>query len=379
MPHAPCPMPHAQCPMTNNKMILLNPGPVNLSDRVRNALLNPDLCHREVEFSELQSRIREQLLQVYDLGGGWAAVLLTGSGTAAMEAMVSSLVPKNGKLLVIENGVYGERISKIAKIHNINYITLSHPWDAEIDIKGLVKLLDENPDITHLAVVHHETTTGRLNNLVEIAAICQQRRIQILVDAVSSFGAEELNFEDWGITACAATANKCLHGVPGTSFVILRRDALPSADTIPRTLYLDLTTYCQQQDKGGTPFTQSVQTFYALAEALQEMAETGGWRARHSYYSQLANLVRNGLISIGIKPLLPSGSSSVVLNAYYLPDNFSYEEFHDQLKAQDFVIYSGQGNLAQSIFRVSTMGAITQADMERFVSVVKQIISKGQF
>jgi 2-aminoethylphosphonate-pyruvate transaminase len=370
--------------MTNNKMILLNPGPVNLSDRVRNALLRPDLCHREVEFSQLQSRIREQLLQVYDLEGvgvaqprhRWAAILLTGSGTAAMEAMVSTLVPRNGKLLVIENGVYGERISKIAKIHDIDYITLSHPWDAEIDIKSLVQLLNENADITHLAVVHHETTTGRLNNLVELAAICQQRHIQLLVDAVSSFGAEELNFADWGITACAATANKCLHGVPGTSFVILRRDALPSVDTIPRTLYLDLATYCQQQDKGGTPFTQSVQTFYALAEALQEMAEAGGWRVRHSYYSQLANLVRDGLASMGIKSLLPKESSSVVLNAYYLPDNFTYEEFHDQLKAQDYVIYSGQGNLAQSIFRVSTMGAITHADMERFLNVVKQIISQ---
>ncbi|MEH2278230.1 MAG: 2-aminoethylphosphonate aminotransferase [Nostoc sp.] len=359
-------------------MILLNPGPVNLSDRVRNALLRPDLCHREVEFSQLQSRIREQLLQVYGLESDrWAAVLLTGSGTAAMEAMISSLVPKDGKLLVIENGVYGERLSKIAKIHSINYITLSHPWDAEIDINGLVKLLDENADITHLAVVHHETTTGRLNNLVELALICQERRIQLLVDGVSSFGAEELNFADWGITACAATANKCLHGVPGTSFVILRRDALPSVATIPRTLYLDLGTYCQQQDRGGTPFTQSVQTFYALTEALQEMAEAGGWSARHSHYNQLASLVRNGLASIGIKPLLPVGSSSVVLNAYYLPDGFSYEEFHDKLKAEDYIIYSGQGNLAQSIFRVSTMGAITSADMERFVIVVKQIINNS--
>ncbi len=356
-------------------MILLNPGPVNLSDRVRNALLRPDLCHREVEFSQLQSRIREQLLQVYGLTGDrFAAVLLTGSGTAAMEAMVTSLVPRNGKLLVIENGVYGERIAKIAKIHAINYTRLQHPWGAEIDIKQLVRLLDENHDITHLAVVHHETTTGRLNNLAELAGICQPRKIKLLIDAVSSFGAEELNFEAWGITACAATANKCLHGVPGTSFVILRRDALPAPDTIPRTLYLELGTYCQQQDQGGTPFTQSVQTFYAIAEALQEMEEAGGWRARHVHYHQLANIVQDGLIAMGITPLLPPGNSSVVLNAYYLPENVSYDEFHDQLKAQGYVIYSGQGDLAKSIFRVSTMGAITHADMERFLSVVKQII-----
>jgi 2-aminoethylphosphonate-pyruvate transaminase len=356
-------------------MILLNPGPVNLSDRVRNALLRPDLCHREVEFSQLQSKIREQLLQVYQLESDrFAAVLLTGSGTAAMEAMVTSLVPQSGKLLVIENGVYGERIAKIAKIYQINYTRLLHPWGGEIDIKALLALLNETDDVTHLAVVHHETTTGRLNNLAELAAICQQRKIQLLVDAVSSFGAEEINFADWGITACAATANKCLHGVPGTAFVIVRRSALTAADTIKRTLYLDLATYCQQQDCGGTPFTQSVQTFYALAEALQEMDEAGGWRARHAHYTKLANLVRNGLEEMGIKPLLPQQNSSVVLSAYYLPEGFSYDEFHDKLKAQGYVIYSGQGDLAKSIFRVSTMGAITAADMERFLAVVKQII-----
>lgn len=356
-------------------MILLNPGPVNLSDRVRIALLRPDLCHREVEFSQLQTRIREHLLQVYDLQGDlWAAVLLTGSGTAAMEAMVTSLVPRDGKLMVIENGVYGERLAKIANIHGIEYMTLHHSWGAPIDLKGLVTLLDENDDITHLAVVHHETTTGRLNNLAQLAGICQERSIQLLVDAVSSFGAEELNFESWGITAGAATANKCLHGVPGTSFVILRRDALPSVDTIPRTLYLDLGTYCRQQDQGASPFTQSVQAFYALAEALQELEEEGGWRARHARYSKLASLVRNGLLAMGIEPLLPPGSSSVVLNAFYLPDDFSYDELHEQLKAQDYVIYAGQGTLAKSIFRISTMGAITRTDMERFLAVMKQII-----
>ncbi|MBW4633156.1 MAG: 2-aminoethylphosphonate--pyruvate transaminase [Iphinoe sp. HA4291-MV1] len=356
-------------------MILLNPGPVNLSDRVRNALLRPDLCHREVEFSQLQSKIREKLLQVYNLQGEhWAAILLTGSGTAAMEAMITSLVPKNGKLLVLENGVYGERLSKIANIHGIEYLTLHHPWGAQIDIKGLVTLLDENDDITHLAVVHHETTTGRLNNLTQLGTICQKRNIQLLVDAVSSFGAEELNFESWGMTACAATANKCLHGVPGTSFVIVRRSALAPTDTIQRTLYLDLATYCQQQDKGGTPFTQSVQAFYALAEALQELEEQGGWRARHSHYSQLVNLVRNELLAMGIEPLLPATNSSVVLNAFYLPKGFSYDEFHDQLKAQGFVIYAGQGTLAKSIFRVSTMGAIARTDIERFLAIVKSVI-----
>lgn len=357
-------------------MILLNPGPVNLSDRVRKALLNPDLCHREVEFSQLQQTIRERLLKVYGLNGDrWAAVLLTGSGTAAMEAMLTSLVPMDGKLLVIENGVYGERLSRIADIYGMNSISLHHPWGAEIDLPRLERYLEQHKDITHLAAVHHETTTGRLNNLSQLAPLCQERGIQLLVDGVSSFGAEELDFESWGISACAATANKCLHGVPGTAFAIVRRDALQSTSVKKRTLYLDLTTYCREQDKGGTPFTQSVQTFYALAEALSELEDQGGWQQRQQHYRELANLVRQGLIAMGIKPLLPEGSSSVVLNAYHLPEGWSYDEFHDQLKEQGcFVIYGGQGEFAQSIFRVSTMGAIACGDMKRFLSVVEQMI-----
>ncbi|RUT02766.1 2-aminoethylphosphonate--pyruvate transaminase [Dulcicalothrix desertica PCC 7102] len=355
-------------------MILLNPGPVNLSARVRQALLQKDLCHREIEFSQLQSRIRNQILQVYNLTSKyWAPILLTGSGTAAVEAMLASLVPRNGRLLIIENGVYGERISKIAQIHGIEFDILHHSWGEPIDFDLLTKFLDSHFEITHLAIVHHETTTGRLNNLEELAQVCYDRNIKILVDAVSSFGGEEINFQAWGITACAATANKCLHGVPGTAFVVCQRAALPSSEIIPRTLYLDLGTYCRYQDEGATPFTQSPQIFYALTEALQELEDSGGWRARHANYAQLAVHVRNGLVSMGISPLLPQEHSSVVLNAYHLPNNFTYEAFHDSLKSQGYIIYAGQGNFAKSIFRVSTMGAISITDMERFLEVVKQM------
>lgn len=355
-------------------MILLNPGPVTLSDRVRNALLKPDLCHREVEFTDLQTTIRNQLLNVYDLDRDrWAAVLLTGSGTAAVEAMLTSLVPAEGKLLVIENGVYGERLSRIAEIHRIPCISLPHDWGAEVDSARLQTCLNEHSDITHLAVVHHETTTGRLNQLSSIASLCRDRGVQLLVDGVSSFGAEALAFDAWGISACAATANKCLHGVPGAAFVIVQRHALANAN-LKRSLYLDLATYCQAQDQGGTPFTQSVQTFYALAEALAELVDQGGWMQRQQHYRELATLVRRGLMALGIQPLLSEQDSSVVLNAYYLPPGVSYGEFHDRLKAGGFIIYAGQGALARSIFRVSTMGSITARDMENFLAIVRDLV-----
>ena len=156
------------------KHILLNPGPVNLSERVRNALLRPDLCHREQEFIDLQNSIREKLLEVYDLSNDWAAVLITGSGTAAIEAMLTSFVPAHGKVLIIENGVYGERLTKIANAHQIDHVALHHEWEEEINLKRLEDELQYHKELTHVAVVHHETTTGRLNQLEEIAKVCQR-------------------------------------------------------------------------------------------------------------------------------------------------------------------------------------------------------------
>jgi 2-aminoethylphosphonate-pyruvate transaminase len=355
--------------------ILLNPGPVVLSKRVREAMLRPDLCHREVEFAELQNAIRNDLLEVYPLSkDDWAAILMTGSGTAAMEAMMSSLIPDHGKVLIIENGVYGERLTKIAEIHQINHMTLHHEWGDEIDLKNLEDELQYHKEISHVAVVHHETTTGRLNDMAAIAEVCKRHEVPILLDGVSSFGAEDIDFEAWNITACAATANKCLHAVPGTSFVITKRIALEQMQGTPaRTLYLNLASYLEQQDKNGTPFTQSVQTFYALSEALKELKDAGGQQQRKQDYWNRLNIVRNGLDELGIKALMPAEDCSCVLNAFHLPEKISYDKLHDALKEAGFVIYAGQGGLAKSLFRISCMGEISEDDMKRFVQVMQSI------
>ena len=195
------------------------------------------------------------------------------------------------------------------------------------------------------------------------------------MDGVSSFGAEEIRFRQWNISACAATANKCLHGVPGTSFVIARRDVIEQLGNNQRSLYLDLNTYLDKQDHGGTPFTQSVQTFYALDEALNEHKEEGGWSSRRKDYVIKMNIVRDGLHEIGIKSLLPIPDSSCVLNSFNLPSGINYKTFHDGLKQRGFVIYGGQGELAKRIFRVSVMGSINNEDIRRFLSAVKQTIN----
>ncbi|BAX62145.1 2-aminoethylphosphonate aminotransferase [Burkholderia stabilis] len=346
-------------------MLLLNPGPVTLTERVRRSLLQPDLCHRESEFFDLQDEARARLVAAYELDPAeWAAVLMTGSGTAAVESMIAALVPQDGKLLVIENGVYGERITQIATQYGIAHDVLKHEWMQAPDLAQIAARLDAG-GYSHVAVIHHETTTGRLNDLGAIAEVCRARGVKLLVDGVSSFGAEAIDFAGGDIDAVAATANKCLHGVPGAAFVIVRRSALAKAAS--RTYYLDLGRLAKLQDQRNTPFTPSVHAYYALVEALREFDEAGGWRARHAHYKALADQAQAGLAARGMPLVLPEGASSVVLRAYRLPQGVTYETLHDGLKARGFVIYAGQGGLSKELFRISTMGAIQAADVERLL------------
>ncbi|SDB99441.1 2-aminoethylphosphonate-pyruvate transaminase [Cupriavidus sp. YR651] len=346
-------------------MLLLNPGPVTLSERVRKSLLQTDLCHRESEFFDLQDEARARLLDIYALDpAAWSAVLMTGSGTAAVESMIAALVPAQGKLLIVQNGVYGERIAQIARQYQIAHTLVEHAWMEAPDLARIAAALKADSAITHVAVIHHETTTGRLNDLPAIDKLCQAHNVRMLVDAVSSFGAEAIDFGG-SIDAVAATANKCLHGVPGAAFVVTRRTALEKAAT--RTYYLDLGRLAKLQDQRNTPFTPSVHAYYALVEALREHQDEGGWRARHQRYAALAEQARTGLAALGIEPLWPASQSSVVLRAYQLPKGVTYEQLHDGLKARGFVIYAGQGGLSSQLFRISTMGAIQPADIDRLI------------
>ncbi len=347
-------------------MLLLNPGPVSLTERVRRSLLQPDLCHREPEFFDLQDEARRRLLGVYELDPAeWTAVLLTGSGTAAVESMLGALVPEDGRMLIVQNGVYGERMSQMASRFGIGYAVARHGWTSAVDLASVGSQLDKEAGFTHVAVVHHETTTGRLNDLAELERLCRERGVRLLVDAVSSFGAEPIDFHHGGIVAAAATANKCLHGVPGVAFVVVRRDALPQAAC--RSYYLDLSRLALLQDRRDTPFTPSIHAYYALVEALAELDDYGGWARRHEKYRRLARRLENALSPLGIHALIPNRESSVVLRAYRLPPGMSYAELHDRLKADGFVIYAGQGALSPDIFRISVMGDLHESDVDRLV------------
>ena len=355
-----------------SRMVLLNPGPVTLSEQVRGALASgPDLCHREVEFSALLALIRARLLAIYDLDPAkWEAILLTGSGTAAVEAMLTSFVPRAGHLLVAANGVYGERMTSMAQAHGIRHTEIRSAWLAPVDLDAVAGSLAAAPDITHLAMVQHETTTGRLNDIDSVAELCTRHGVTLLLDAVSSFGAEALAPDAWPLGGLAATANKCLHGVPGISVVIVDRTRLAAAGDPRRSLYLDLSRYLSAQRSGSAPFTHAVQACLALEAALEEFSAEGGWQGRQRSYGARLQRVSGHCAAGGATRLLAEKESSVVLNAWRMPPALTYETLHGRLKDAGFVIYAGQGDLAEEIFRISPMGDIKPEELDRLCAVL---------
>jgi 2-aminoethylphosphonate-pyruvate transaminase len=350
---------------------LLNPGPVSLTARVRNALSEVDLCHREPEFAALVREVLSRLAAVYpEAASAFVPVIVTGSGTAAVEAMVGSLLERSTKSLVLANGVYGERIVAMLEAHGKPFELVQSPWEAGIDLDRAALALKAGA-IGAVVAVHHETTTGRLNAVAELGAMCREASVPLYLDAISSYGGEDIRFDEWNLEACAATANKCLHGAPGVSFVMARRTALEGRHGPATSVYLDLHRYAREQRDGYSPFTQAVHVLRALREALAELQEGGGWRARHARYLALSDRIREHLREVGIRPFL-GANRSVVLTAYRLPSGVAYAELHHRLKARGFVIYAGQGPLASTIFRIAVMGDLTDADVDRLVVALEE-------
>ena len=353
--------------------ILLNPGPVNVSPRVQQALLRGDLCHREEEFSDLLVAIRAKLLQAF-APSGYTAVPVTGSGTLAVEAMVSSALPEGKKLLVINNGVYGERMLRMAEAHRIPAVELRYDWTERPALGQIESTLRADPAIDAVALVHHETTTGLLNLVTEVGAITRRAGRLLLLDAVSSLAAEDLDLIRDGVDLCACTANKCVQGLPGVSFVLVRTDAMTAMQHYPRrSLYLHLPLHWEAQEKRSIPFTPSVQTWYALDAALDELLEETVTKRVKRHYTA-AQLLRDGFARLGLKALLPAAHQSNTLTSLLLPEGMTYPRIHDGLKERGFVIYEGQGRLQTGIFRVANMGHLTLDDFRRFLAALEEVL-----
>ena len=356
-------------------MLLLNPGPVNVSERVRQALLRPDICHRESEFTELLHGIQAKLLKAFVPGAesDYAAVVMTGSGTAAVESAMMSSIPHGKRMLILNNGVYGERLSQMVGLHRLGVSELKYDWTTRPDPERLRLALRQHPEVHGVAMVHHETTTGLLNPVKEIAEVVDSQNRVFIVDAVSSLAGETIDIAGSHMYMVAGTAGKCIQGFPGVSFVLVRKGFLERMRVYPkRSWYLHLTHYVDDQGRGTIPFTPAVQVYYAFDEALNELLEEGVAK-RIVRYKKMAALIRERMAKIGIKPVLTPDRQSSSLTAFYLPEGLPYQTLHDRLKSQGYVIYAGQGNLENKIFRVANMGEVSEAQLIAFLDAFEQV------
>jgi 2-aminoethylphosphonate-pyruvate transaminase len=355
-------------------MILLNPGPVNVSARVTAALARGDICHREPECAELLARIRARLLQAFAPRGGFTAVLITGSGTAALEAAVTGVLSERGRLVVVANGVYGERIAGMAAAARLPHSVVAGEWTAAPDLDR-VEAAVRAPDVEAVAIVHHETTTGLRNPVAEVGALARRHGKLLLVDAVSGLAGDPLDFETVGADLVVGTGNKCIQALPGMAFVLVREDVMKQLVGYPRrSTYLSLGAHYEAQRSDSTPFTPAVQVAYALDEALAELLEEGV-EARIARYAAAAALLRAGFERLGLGFLLPPALRSNSITALWLPEGRTYAALHDGLKARGFVIYEGQGRLAREIFRVANMGRLTAQDFAHFLAALGEVLA----
>ena len=359
-------------------MILLNPGPVNVSDRVRQALLQPDICHRESECSELLNDIRQKLLKAFVPGeeDEYTAIILTGSGTAAVEAALLSSMPLGKRAMVITNGVYGQRLSSMIKMHRLGVPDMKYEWGVAPDIKMVELAMIQHPEVHTVAMVHHETTLGFINPVKEIAELVDSKNRVFMLDSVSGLGGEALDIGGSKIYMVAGAAQKCIQGFPGAAFVLVRKGFMEQVMKYPkRSWYLNLANYYEEQERGTIPFTPAVQVYYAFREALDELLEEGV-ENRIKRFQGYASTIRTRMQTMGIEAVLPPEVQGNTLTAFHLPERLSYTQLHDELKKAGYVIYAGQGQVENKIFRVANIGALTDQNIEGFLSAFQSTLEK---
>lgn len=360
-------------PGTPDQPWLLNPGPINTSAAVRAALQSPDICHREADYLEVQTEIRELLLAAFGRDpADWTCALITGSGTAALEMAVSSSVSGTGEMLVVRNGVYGDRIAKMARAHGIGVRELVSSWTEEPDLEALDRLLSEHDAVEVVAMVHHETTTGLLNPVAEVSALCRRHQKRLVLDTVSGLAGESLDLDHVDIAVC--TANKLVQGIPGVSFCLVRRDFAEELAGYPeRSVYLDLRTYIAKQEAGGTPFTPAIQVSLALRQALRELCEETV-EGRVERMARTSARLRDGFARLGLAPYLQPSQQSNTITTLRLPPGLDYDTLHDRMRARGYVIYAGQGRLREEAFRIANMGLLTSDAVEGVITALEEAI-----
>ena len=354
---------------------LLTPGPLTTSRSVKAAMLH-DWGSRDANFIAINKAVLAQLCEIANGGDDYVTVPVQGSGTFAVEAMLTSLVPPKGKVLVLVNGAYGLRAKRILDIAGRKTVVHQTAEDAPPDLKKVEAILKRTPSITHVFAVHCETTSGILNPVEEIGALAAQYGKGYLIDSMSAFGAVPLDARAVHADAITASSNKCIEGVPGLGFVICRRAALEASQGNATTLVLDLHDQWSNFEKTGQyRFTPPTHVIVALHQALQEFTTEGGVPGRGGRYRNNCRILLDGMAALGFKPLLAAELQAPIIVTFHMLDDprFDFQRFYDGLKERGFVIYPGKLTVADS-FRMGCIGRLGEREMHGALDAVRELL-----
>jgi 2-aminoethylphosphonate-pyruvate transaminase len=358
--------------------LLLTPGPLTTSPTVKSVMMR-DFCTWDDDYNAIVQEIRAGLVRLAagtDSAGGLTAVLMQGSGTFSVEAAIGTAVPRDGKLLIVDNGAYGARMARIAERLGISHTVIAQPETEPADLGRMEAALEDDPAITHVAMVHCETTTGMLNPAAEAGALARRYGKAFIVDAMSSFGGIPMTMDGVNADWLISSANKCIQGVPGFAFVVARRAAIELAKGRARSLSLDLyDQWREMEDRGGKwRFTSPTHTVRAFAQALRELRDEGGIEARHARYAENARRLVAGYERIGFRPLLPPALRSPIITSFRYPhEAFSFEAFYAAMKRRGFILYPGKVSQALT-FRVGTIGHVFPENIEALVAATADAV-----
>jgi len=358
--------------------VLFTPGPLTTSWTVKQAMLR-DLGSRDFEFISIIQDIRSRLVALAEAEETeYTAVIMQGSGTFGVESVIGSVIPPDGKLLVIVNGAYGRRIVKMASVLKIGLEVMNYPEDCIPDLDEIDAKLASGPTITHVAVVHCETTTGIFNPVNQIGEIVKKYGRQYFVDAMSSFGAVPLDIAEASIDYLVSSANKCIEGVPGFSFAVARRSSLVATRGFARSLSLDLLSQWEELEASGQfRFTPPTHSLLAFHQALKEIEQEGGAAGRAARYHANYESTLAGMLAMGFEPYLELKNRGYIITSFLYPShpNFNFKVFYELLNEKGFVIYPGKLSTVDC-FRIGHVGRIDSTDVRSLLAAVRETLDE---
>jgi 2-aminoethylphosphonate-pyruvate transaminase len=358
------------------KYLLFTPGPVNVASNVRTAIAKEDICHREVDFDYLLQSIEQKLLQLFEIknNADYRAVVITGSGTAANESMLSSVVGEQN-ILIIANGEFGDRLYNTSKIHNKNTFVLDFGWGNKINTSEVETYLDENK-IDVIAMVHHETSSGMLNSLHDIGALSKANGSILIVDCVSSAGAETIDMEDNNIAFFSSSSSKAIGSYSGLSFVIGRKEEFERLKSYPsKSTYLNLYKFYHFiSSLSQTPNTPATHLLFALEQALVNILDEG-ISNRYASIKHKATLLRQGMLKYGLTFLIKEKDMCSILTTVNIPAHIDVTQFRNRLREKSIIIYEGKGCFRGKVFQVGNIGELSYDDIQFFIDSLKDVLA----